>query len=469
MKLDKPILAIMNGAGHRGMEIYGEYALNHPTKLKFIAVADPNPHRRKLFQRKHKILDNMVFDSWDLLMPKNGVKLADIAFICTQDRMHFEPAMRAMELGYDLFLEKPISPFLHECQELEKKAREMKCRVQIAHVLRFTSFFKKVKEVIKSGKLGKILQIEHSENISYWHFGHSYVRGPYQKESTSSPLILAKCCHDLDMIYWYLDEKPIDVYSTGELSFYIHENAPNDSPNRCTDGCKHASSCPWFAPRFYIDVEPLKRIGLHSNKWLYRKISKWSIQKKWIIKLLSKFIKDLKPLVEWKSWPVTVISDDISKSNLMEALKVGPYGKCIYKAGNDVVDHQTATYRFPSGATATLRIIGVSDLDGRELKIFGTKGTLRGLFRYNEEKIIFRDFRYNETEILYQSDVDFDAHGGGDFGILDALMKILQENINPEEVGTSDIFDAMESHYMAFAAEKSRIEKKIVEIQKIRE
>lgn len=453
----KPLTAIMNGAGHRGLETYGNYALDHPEQIKFIAVADPNPDRRKKFQKLHHIPDDMAFSSWELMMPLNGNKLADIAFICTQDRMHYEPAMRAMDLGYQIFLEKPISPVLKQCQALAQKAKETKRIVQVGHVLRFTPFFQKIKEVIQSGKLGKILQIEHTENVSYWHYGHSYVRGPYHKENFSSPLILAKTCHDLDLIYWYLDEQPLDVRSVGALTHYCPENAPEGSPERCTDGCPQEASCPWFAPRLYIKAEPLLRIGQHSHFIIYRLLSKWAIKNNIFIRFLAKFNKRIRSFLEWPMWPITAISEDLSYEGRMKALREGPYGKCIYKTGNDVVDHQTATFRFPGGTTATLRVIGISDLEGREVKIFGTKGTLRGVFRYNEEKLIYRDFRYNNTEILLQSGMNFDAHGGGDSGIMDAFIKVLRKEAKPEEMGTADIFASLESHYMGFAAEDARI------------
>ncbi len=458
----------MNGAGHRGMETYGAYALNHPDQIKFIAIADPDEIRRKQFQLQHNISDQMAFDSWETLMPETGKKIADVAFICTQDRMHYAPAMRAMSLGYDLFLEKPISSDLQECLNLEEKARSMNCTVQVGHVLRFTPFFKRIKSIIQSGLLGDILQIEHSENVSYWHFGHSYVRGPYKNEVESSPLILAKTCHDLDIIYWILGEKAIDVNSTGQLSFYRPENAPENAPERCTDGCPHAAECPWYAPRLYITAEPLLRIGQHSDSFFYRILSKWAINHRKLMKFLGRFSTQISQIMDWRSWPATVISTDLSYEGRMKALREGPYGKCIYKCENDVVDHQTAVYRFPSGATAIMRVNGVSDLEGRELKIFGTKGTLRGTFRNNGEKLIFRDFRYNNTQVLFKAGLNFDQHGGGDAGIMDAFIKILRKEAEPAEVGTANIFDAMESHYMGFAADIARKERKVVNLQNIR-
>ncbi|MCP4762069.1 MAG: Gfo/Idh/MocA family oxidoreductase, partial [archaeon] len=172
-----PVTAVMNGAGARGREIYGKYALKTPDRLKFIAIADPDVARRKLFQEEHDIEDHMAYDSWDKMMNESIGKIAEAAFICTQDQMHYEPAVRALELGYNVILEKPISPSIDECQKLERLAKEKGSTVQVCHVLRFTDFWLKIKEIVDSGKIGKIIHYDHSENVAYWHYGHSYTRG----------------------------------------------------------------------------------------------------------------------------------------------------------------------------------------------------------------------------------------------------------------------------------------------------
>ena len=270
---NKPITAILIGAGFRGRNSYGIYGLKYPDRLKFVAVAEPDPTKRELFQKEHGIADSNVFRTWQEILDPSIGKIADIAFICTQDRMHYEPAIKALELGYDLLLEKPISPNLDECQHISKLAQEKNRIVQVCHVLRFTKFFKKLKEFIDSGVIGKIIDYDHSENVSYWHFGHSFVRGQYKKKEESSPLILAKSCHDLDIMYWLIGEKPLTVQSKGFLSFYRPENAPSDAPDRCTDGCPHEKTCPWYAPRLYITGEPLIRIGFHANSRILRILS----------------------------------------------------------------------------------------------------------------------------------------------------------------------------------------------------
>lgn len=462
-----PVNAVMIGAGLRGREVYGRYAEKHPQKLKFVAVAEPDISRCKLFRQAHNISETMAFESWELLLTKEKGQLANAAFICTQDNMHFQPALAALNIGYHLVLEKPISPSLEECQHIFRISRDTGQIVQVCHVLRFTKFWKMIKELVDSGEIGRVIHYDHSENVSYWHFGHSYVRGPYKNKESSSPLILAKSCHDLDLMYWILGEKPISVYSTGELSYYRPENAPVSAPDRCTDGCPELENCPWYAPRLYVTAEPLLRIGLHAPSKMTRLLAHFALNHRKTLSLLSLVNKRLKGLLNWDQFPSTVITTDLSLEGKMKALREGPFGKCIFKCGNDVIDHQITTYTFPSGATGTLTLHGFSDLEGRELKIFGTKGSIRGYFRYNGEQISVTDFRFSKTKIVYHAGLSMGGHGGGDFGLMDFFVKVMKGEIPPKEAG-ADVANALEAHFMAFAAEDARLKGQTVNIDNYR-
>lgn len=450
-----PVSAVLIGAGLRGREVYGQYARQHPANLKFAAVADPNPERRSLFRQSHHIPEDLATETWEDLLNSHNGKLADAAFICTQDNLHFQPAMRALEMGYNLVLEKPISPSLDECQRLAAVVKETGLIVQVCHVLRFTRFWQTVKHLIDSGRIGKIVHYDHSENVSYWHFGHSYVRGHYKNKAASSPLILAKSCHDLDLMYWILGEKPLTVQSTGGLAFYRPENAPEGAPDRCTEGCPEAEGCPWYAPRLYVTAEPLLRIGLHAPSRLTRFGARLAVNHRNVMKFLSRFSGRLRSVVDWDQFPSTVITSDLSEEGKMKALQEGPFGKCIFKCGNDVMDHQITTYAFPGGATGTLTLHGVSDLEGRELRVFGTRGSIRGYFRYNGEEITVTDFRYSKTETVYRTGLSMGGHGGGDFGLMNSFVRVMRDELKPEEAG-ADVENALEAHYMAFAAEDAR-------------
>ncbi|MHA1822119.1 MAG: Gfo/Idh/MocA family protein [Promethearchaeota archaeon] len=459
-----PVIAAMIGAGLRGRDSYGRYALKYPDRLKFVAVAEPDEVKRRVFQKQHNISDDLAFSSWqDMLSSRTNLPdEVQVIFVCTPDRMHYEPAMRVIGLGFGLVLEKPIAPTLEECKNIEELAREKNAFVQICHPLRFTHFFLKLKEIIDSGRIGKIIHYDHSENVSYWHFGHSFVRGPYKNKGSSSPLILAKTCHDLDIIHWLMGEKAEIVESFGELTFYKEENAPPDAPLRCTDGCPYEKTCPWYAPRLYIEAEPLIRIGTEVDSKLIKHLAEFIIKHRNFAKKLSKIIKPLKKVVQWDEFPATHITTDFSDEAKWKALQEGPYGLCIFKCHNDVVDHQVVNIKFPSGRTAILQVHGLSEHEGREIRIFGTKGTIRGYFRGYGEKIEVTDFRYRKTEVVYKSSINVEsAHGGGDKGLMDAFTSYWLGEKTKEEAGITDISSAMESHYMAFAIEDSRVEKSV--------
>ncbi|MGV9199019.1 MAG: Gfo/Idh/MocA family oxidoreductase [Promethearchaeia archaeon] len=461
----EPITAVMMGAGTRGRHAYGAYGQRHPKRINFIAIAEPDIGKREKFQEEHNISDELAFKTWEDLLDQG--KIADAAFICMGDRLHYEPAMKAMDLGYHLLLEKPIAPTLQQCQDLENKANQTGVIVQVGHVLRFHPFWKKVNEVIKSGRIGDVIHYEHSENVSYWHFGHSYVRGFYKNKAESNPLILAKSCHDLDLMYWNLGE-PQEVKAMGDLTFYKEENAPADAPDRCTDGCPHAEECAWYAPRLYMRGEELIRIGTESDSRLLRFGANLALNHRKFVKFLSFFIPRLRTVLNWQYFPAIALGADLSPEAKMKALREGQFGKCIYKCGNDVVDHIVATFQFPSGTTGTLTVHGLSEHEGRELRIFGTKGTLRGYFRHYGEKIWVTDFRYRNEEVVYESGASLESHGGSDFLLMDQFTAVLLGEKTAEEAGLTTLSSAMESHYMGFAAQNSMEEDSTKNLEEFR-
>ena len=464
----KPVTAVIMGAGSRGRGAYGKYAENYPDRLNFIAVADPDEKKRKRFQELHDIQKERLYNSWEDLLSAEVGKIADVAFVCTPDRLHYQPAMRALELDYDVVLEKPIAPTLQECIDIANLAEKKNKLVQVCHVLRFTDFWKKVKEILDSGKLGRIIHYEHSENVAYWHFGHSFVRGFSKNKEKSTPIVLAKTCHDLDLIYWLLNEKSLEVHSTGKLTHYKPENAPEGAPDRCIEGCPAGETCPWNAVKLYIDAEPLLKTGLESRSKFIRLMTKGMIKHKGLIKFLGLFDKRILKFLNWDEFPVTAITNDFSIEGKKKALRDGPFGICVYNAGNDVPDRQVSTFTFPSGATATLTTHGFAEYEGREIRIFGSKGVLRGKFRFTYEEIVFTDFLSNESKLLYKKGLQGEAHGGGDPAIMDAFTSVMLGEKTKEEAGLTDVRGAIESHIMGFAAEESRVNNLVIKLENLR-
>jgi len=443
----------MVGAGNRGKDVYGNYALNHPQDLKFVAIAEPHPIRRELFARAHNIPSSNQYVTWEDLLQS---KMADVAFICTQDQMHTAPAVKALELGYNVLLEKPMATKINECILLTKKAQEVKKQLRIAHVLRYTPFFQKIYEIINSGQLGDVMTIDHRENVSYWHMAHSFVRGHWAKEKLSSPMILAKSCHDLDILYWLTGCSPRIISSFGSLEHFKPENAPPGVTNRCLDGCTASDSCKYYAPRIYIDIVPLLRIAQVGGTGKIQFIANLALKHPQLFSRLQN-LPYLRQVKKYQGWPVSTITEDLTTEGKWEALKKGPYGRCVYFVDNDVVDHQVTIIEFENGITSTFTMHGFSHIEGRTIRIDGTEGSLIGEFLSTGEKLVLYN-HFNETEkIIMNQKMNLDTgsgHGGGDSGLIKSFIRSLQ--LGSEEPLTS-AQSSLESHIMAFAAEKARL------------
>jgi predicted dehydrogenase len=406
----------MIGAGNRGYEAYGPYALAHPDEIRFVAVAEPHDARRARFAQAHAIPPERQFRTWEELVAQG--QIADAALICTLDRVHTEPTVAALEAGYDVLLEKPMATTLADCVRLAQTAERTQRLLQICHVLRYTAFFSTLHDIITSGRLGDIITIEHRENVSYWHMAHSYVRGNWRNSEIESPMILAKCCHDLDILYWNLGPC-VQLNSFGSLIHYRAENAPKGAPTRCTDGCPVADDCPWYAPRLYLH--------------------------------------------DYAGWPVSVISEDTSLEARRRALEAGPYGRCVYHCDNNVVDHQTVNMEFENGATGVLFMHGHSHEEGRTMRYDGTRATLRGTISGVRNLIEIHDHLTGRVEKM-----DFAGgiigHGGGDEGVMTAFVKALRD----PGTALTTARESLESHLMAFAAEQARVDDAIVSMEEFR-
>lgn len=407
----KKITAVVIGAGNRA-NCYAEYAKNCPEKLSFVAVADPDKNRATSFQQKYDIKDENVFGDWKDLLSKP--KMADVAFICTQDNLHFEPAMKALDLGYNLLLEKPIAVSAEECKAIAKKARDKNLTVAVCHVLRYTKFYSKIKEIIDNKVLGDMTSIIMRENVGILHMSHSFVRGNWHKSEDSNPMLIAKCCHDLDLIYWFTGKHCKSVSSFGSLQYFKEENAPKGSPKRCLDGCPYMNECMFYAPRTYSE-----------NKWLSE-----------------------------------IILTDTSSENITKYMKDSPYGKCVFHNDNNVVDHQVVNLSYENGLTVTLIMSGFTEKIDREIYIMGTKGELRADLEDGYIKII--DFASGlTTEYKIAPIIGRSGHGGGDMAMMNSFINSLALGEKP----LSNIEDSIESHLMGYAAEKARLDNTVINFE----
>ncbi len=413
----KKLTAIVAGYGSRGAT-YASYALDHPEELEIIAVAEPHEGRRQTARERHHLRDDCLFSSWEELAAQP--KMADFAIIGTQDSMHYAPAMALIEKGYHLLLEKPMAPTARECREIALAAQKKGVHVVVCHVLRFTRFWRGIKDVIDSGRLGKVMSVIHMENVGHHHQSHSFVRGHWRNSVESSPMILAKSCHDMDLLQWLVGQPCTKVQSFGSLSHFRQENQPEGAPDRCVQGCPVGDTCPYNAVKLYYDDK--------ENLW-FRGAATHSLG---------------------------VPTDE----EVMEALVSGPYGRCVYRCDNDVVDHQVVNLEFADGCTASFTMNAFNQ-GGRFIRIFGTGGELvSGKDRNTLELFSFATGTWETIDISPQGNDITSGHGGGDTGIVVDFLALLRG----EKPGKSlcDVAVSCDNHMIAFAAEESRLRGSVI-------
>ncbi|MEO8509767.1 MAG: Gfo/Idh/MocA family oxidoreductase [Chloroflexota bacterium] len=444
-----PLRVAVIGCGERGRRAYGAYALAYPKRIRVVACAESDPDKRDRFATEHGLEPDDVHVDWRSLFTSPRPSFEAI-IVATPDREHVEPAVAALEHGRDVLLEKPIAPTLEGVLAVRDAARRSSGSVTVSHVLRYTPFFSTLHRLVDEGAVGNLIGIDHAENIGYWHFAHSYVRGNWRNEATASPMLLAKACHDLDLLRWFAGAPCVRVHSAGGLRHFRAENVPSGAPARCIDGCPHAETCPFYAPRFYIE-----RLALTDGP------------------------------------PVSAISFDTSPAGRERALREGLYGRCVYRCDNDVADHQVATLEFANGVTASLTVSAFTPDNTRTIKLMGTRGELRG--RLDTGEIELRRFlpapgapisedwgrdaagraalAGDQVELVTATPIDdplgadvasgsFVGHDGGDEGLISAFVAhaLARRRGESRPAALTTLEEAAESHLMAFAAERSRRE-----------
>jgi len=458
--MPKAITAILIGAGNRGFEAYGSYALAHPDEIRFVAVAEPNAARRARFAQAHGIPEQRQFRSCEDLLGLG--KIADAAVICTLDRLHLEPTLGTLQTGYEVLLEKPMATTLADCVHLVQTAERMGRLLQICHVLRYTPFFSTLHEIVTSGRLGRVVTVEHRENVSYWHMAHSYVRGNWRKSSIESPMILAKCCHDLDVLFWNLGACQ-RLSSSGSLLHYRPENAPAGAPQFCMDGCPAADECPWYAPRLYLEIIPLLRVARDSPVWWEHLAASLALDHPKVAGMAKSLVPGYGKALDYRSWPLSVISEDTSLESRRKALENGPYGRCVYRCDNDVVDHQVVNMELESGTTVVLVMHGHSHREGRTMRYDGTRATLFGEYYANEQEIQIHDHLTGRVEVIRPEvgAVGGTGHAGADWALLAGFIRALRGSTP----ALTTARQSLESHLMAFAAEEARVKGTVIAME----
>ena len=418
MAENKKIKVILIGAGLRG-KCYTDKMKDISDAFEVVAVAEPYKERREYIRDHHGISPDMCFESWEPLLALP--KLGDVAVIATMDRDHIAPSVEAMNKGYNLLLEKPAGATPEECRQIQAAAEKNGVFALVCHVLRYTKFFTALKSVINSGEIGDVVSIRHAEGVGNVHQTHSFVRGNWRNSDESSPMILQKSCHDMDILAWLIGKKCKKVQSFGSLSYFKEENAPEGSPLYCIDGCPN-KECPYNAVKLYYDNK--------DNSWFRRASTKL----------------------------IAPTDEDVEK-----ILRTTDYGKCVFKCPNNVVDHQVVNLLFEDDVTVSFSMSAFNK-GGRQINIMGTKGEINAAM--SDPKIRIYSFLTKEERILdlnadLTDDTIVGGHGGGDDGIILALEDIIMGRNN---TSVCDIKESCDNHMIAFAAEESRVTGKVIDL-----
>lgn len=409
--IEKPVTAIVIGAGRRGY-VYGQFASQYAQQFDIIGVAEPNEIRNQRYASTHHILPENCFSKWEDVF--NRPKFADAVIISSPDRLHVEPCLAALKAGYHVLLEKPIAPTEEECREILRASRESGKIVAVCHVLRYAPYFRKLRSLIRSGAIGELISIQHMEPIEHVHMAHSYVRGNWKNSETTTPIVLAKASHDLDILRWLVGKPCKAVQAFGGLRWFRSENAPEGSTARCTDDCKVEAECPYSAIKIYHkDRERTYVFDLPENK-------------------------------------------DEHGDYIMQQLRTTDYGRCVYRMDNNQPDHYVANLLFDGGVTASFSLQAFTSYEGRRTRVMGSHGDIEG----DMTKMVITSFVNGKKEQWAETT---DLHGGGDFRLMaDFVMAV---HANDPNMLTSTLDASIESHLMGFAAEKSRLEEQVIPIR----
>lgn len=417
---ERPARIAILGAGNRGGDVYARAAADAPELVRVVALADPRAVRRRVVGERCSVAPERRYEDWRALLDDaaTGGLALDGVVVATPDAEHVEPTEAALALGLDVLLEKPIAPDLEGVRRVEYAAERARGRVTVAHVLRHAPVFERLAAGLRAGALGRLVGIDHVEHVGHWHFAHSYVRGAWRREADASPMLLAKACHDLDLLRWWVGEPCERVTSSAAPRHFRAEHAPPGAPERCTDGCPVEATCPYGAPRIYLE-----RYGA----------------------------RDV--------WPNLVLTPEPSEASLLEALRTGPYGRCVYRCDNDVVDHQVVSLAFAGGVRATLTVTAFTGEITRTVRAWGADGEVSAHFGHGS--LEWHDFRTGERR-LEACGASGGAHDAADA----ALARDWFERVagaHGDRPGQTDLAASLESHLIAFAAERARREGRWIE------
>lgn len=402
--LSRPVRIVVIGAGNRAHK-YLEYARRNPEQLRLAAIVEVNDLRRRAMADAFGLPDKYCYAHYDDFFAERLD--ADMVLISTPENAHFDPAVKAIDAGYHVLLEKPIAQRLDECREIARRARRRGVLVGVCHVLRYHPYFAKIRELVASGRLGHVVSVNHTASVGLDRATHSYVRGIFRRESEANPILLAKCCHDIDFLLWLTGSHCRRLSSFGSLRWFRAENAPAESTARCID-CPLEKECPYSAVDLYYN----------RRDW----ISNFDV-------------------------PEGSTLDEV----ILRQLRTGDYGRCVFRCDNDVVDHQIVSMELENDVTISFSMDAFTLGDQRETHIRLTHGEIDG----DERTLRVRRFRGGEEQVYdFSGILGKPFHAGADLNLVEDFVDTLSRR---EHRFRTSIANSVESHRICFEAERSRL------------
>lgn len=400
------------GAGGRG-RMFSDWLADHQGAGSVVAVADPRPSARAAVAERHGIPPERQFETWQEMMERE--RLADVLINTTMDREHLASACQAMARGYHMLLEKPLATSLEDAQEIDRVRQETGRIVSVCHSLRYHPAYERVVEIVRSGAIGDIVSYDQLEAVEHIHQSHSFVRGNWGNTARSTFMLLAKSCHDVDIIAAVIEKPCRRVSSFGALSHFRAENAPAGAPQYCVDGCPVGDECPYHAAKVYGNGQ---------------------------------------------GWATHAGFEGLNREQVLLRLRESPFGRCVYRSDNDVVDHQIVAMEFEGNITATFTMTAFTPWGGRYVRVHGTKGYVEA--KIDQNVIDLWEFWRGNRHSRFDVPEENGSHGGADGRVMTNLIEAVRRD-DPTRVRTGTA-ESVRTHTIVFAAEMARRSNRVVEV-----
>ena len=449
------LTGVVVGAGDRGYDAYTRLFLDEPEAGRIVGVAEPDPGRRTRFADRYSVADAACYDSWEDLFERP--KFADFALVATGDRYHVEPTLAAIEAGYHVLLEKPMALDVEDCERIVAAADAKGVTLGVCHVYRYSHLFAELHRLVAAGAVGEVVTVQQSENVSFWHYAHSYVRGHPRRSDV--PWLLQKSCHDLDLISWIAGAPATKVVSFLRPTELTDANAPEGAPEFCIEGCPHAAQCPYDAVAIYKDLRPVlgdlalaeRPYGLGTAAKVLQNVRPRLVESK---------VDLVRKRAEWWRWPVSAVTDDHTPEGLDHALRTTRWGRCAWKVGdNDQPSSQSVLVEFSNGVNASFTLQSNSYRSMRQVRVDGTKGSIVGELHALDGWLRVADHVTGKVRELHVPTA-YDGHGGGERPLFRDFLDAVRTGTQPVASGHA----SLESHRIAFAAMRSAEGAGVVEL-----